>query len=116
MSSPLGPPLFARGSALFNGLLAAAGVVELAAGGWPVLWLGGLRACRFGEGGPASGWLRVLATAAAAAFAALSLFVWYFLGVATAENVGRRRVITHIPTSRSTPNTWAACRLSVSEG
>ena len=91
-------------------------MVVLAAGGWLVLWLGELSACRFGEGGPASGWLRVLATAAAAAFAALSLFVWYFLGVATAENVGRRRVITHIPTSRSTPNTWAACRLSVSEG
>jgi hypothetical protein len=41
MSSPLGHPLFARGSALFIGLLAAAGVVMLAAGGWLVRWLGG---------------------------------------------------------------------------
>ena len=91
MSSPLGHPLFARGSALFIGLLAAAGVVVPAAGGWLVRWLGGLSASRFAGGRPGSSWLLVLAatTAAAATFAALALFVLNLLGVATAENVGR---------------------------
>jgi hypothetical protein len=91
MSSPLGPPLFARGSALFLGLLAAAGVVVPAAGGWPVLWLSRLSASRFAGGRPASSWVLVLAaaTAAAATFAALALFVLNLLGVVTAENVGR---------------------------